>query len=97
MIDSAYQKFRTASVERYYILTTSPTQSYIGMNDRIAEIRRDHGCQMIVNGVAPTLKYYLRLISDTRLFVHEYVSEIETDNDISYELKLRWNEVIGLD
>lgn len=52
---------------------------------------------MIVNGVAPTLKYYLRLISDTRLFVHEYVSEIETDNDISYELKLRWNEVIGLD
>ena len=97
LITDAYQKFQTAPVERYYVLTTSPTTSFMGMDAQIANIRRGHGCQMIVNGVAPTLKYYLRLISDTRLFVNEYVNEIETDNDVSYELKLHWNELVGLD
>ena len=47
--------------------------------------------------VAPTLRYYLRLLSDASLFVHEYVTLVETDNDVSYGLKIRWNELAGLD
>lgn len=97
IVDTAYEKFRTAAVERYYILTTHATQSFEGMDGLISEIQRGHGCQVIVNGVAPTLRYYLRLLSDASLFVHEYVTLVETDNDVSYDLKIRWNELVGLD
>ena len=97
IIDTAYDKFRTAAVDRYYILTTHETQSFMGMDELVAGIRSGHGCQVIVNGVAPTLRYYLRLLSDASLFIHEYVSLVETDNDVSYELKIRWNELVGLD
>ena len=100
VIDSAYQKLRTTPVERYYILTTSPDTAYIEMNeernDQITEIKRVYGCQVIVSGVAPTLRYYLRLISDTRDFIDEYVGAVERDGDISYELKKRWDEIVGL-
>ena len=50
IIDAAYEKFRTAAVDRYYILTTHATQSFTGMDGLVAGIQRGHGCQVIVNG-----------------------------------------------
>ena len=63
---------------------------------RLRTILRSHGCQVIVNGAITTLKHYLRRISFNSHFVHEYVSEIETNDDVSYEVKLRWNELVGV-
>lgn len=51
--------------------------------------------QMIVNGVAPTLKYYLRLLKDASPFVNAYVAHLETDPAINYALKEAWNQLGG--
>ena len=49
--------------------------------------------RVIVNGVAATLKYYLRLVSNTDDFIENFVSMLEKDDDISYETKMAWNQV----
>ena len=50
---------------------------------------------MIVNGVAPTLQYYLRLIGSTREFVDAYVTNLETDPSVTYQIKQAWNEIVA--
>ena len=35
------------------------------IQNRISRILQIHGCEVIVNGVYTTLKYYLRLLSNT--------------------------------
>lgn len=98
IIDVSFEKFRTTPVERYYILTTHPSGSNTdeSVDEKIREVKQTHGCQLIVNGVDPTLKYYLRLVTSTPGYISEYVSEIERDPVVSYELKQKWNEVVGM-
>lgn len=55
-----------------------------------------HGCQLIVNGVEPTVKYLLRIVSDTQRFIDAYVSHLESDPSISYDLKMKWNAAVGM-
>lgn len=50
----------------------------------------------MVNGAIPTLMYRSWLVSAASHSVHEHASEIETENDVSYEVKLRWNDLFGL-
>jgi DNA (cytosine-5)-methyltransferase 1 len=69
---------------RYYIL------SYIGVkheeaqeiNDIINEVKEIHGCQIIINGVIPTLKYYLRLIENLNSFFETYSTLIQNDTEL---------------
>lgn len=96
LIDDAYEKFRNLPINRYYILTTHSSGLSPELDDKIAEVHRQHGCQVIVNGVIPTLKYGLRVVTSTTRFVDEYVSAVETDAVVSYELKQSWNQIVGL-
>ncbi len=54
--------------------------------DEIAEIIKSvedkHGCQIIVNGIIPTLKYYLRLISSVSDFIENYRILVEEDKEL---------------
>lgn len=61
----------------------------------IRQVAQEHGCQLIVNGVAPTLQYYLRLIGSTREFVNAYVTNLETDPSVTYQIKQAWNEIVA--
>ncbi|WP_438832413.1 DNA cytosine methyltransferase [Streptococcus pluranimalium] len=96
MIDDAYKKFSSTSIQRYYILSTfSPEDSEIEkIHDKINQIKNEHGCQVIVNGVIPTLKYYLRLLDNTDKFVETYVRNIENNHEINAEHKLAWNSIL---
>ena len=49
----------------------------------IKSVELDHGCQIIVNGVVPTLKYYLRLISSISDFIENYRIEVEKDKELT--------------
>jgi DNA (cytosine-5)-methyltransferase 1 len=81
MIDTAYRKIRTTSIDRYYILTTSEPNfdNYQAVLERIEKYKQQHDCQIIVNGVIPSLKYYLRLISDPQKFIDEYTNCLESE------------------
>jgi hypothetical protein len=42
---------------------------------------------MIVNGVLPTIKYYLRLINDSEGFLHTYETNLITDYEANTDIK----------
>lgn len=96
MIEDAYKKISDKSVQRYYILSTkTPSEDeLVRMNEIICRIREEHGCQVIVNGLIPTMKYYLRLLDDTDKFVANYIKNLLNDTEINYEHKIAWNTII---
>ena len=95
LIQTSFEKLRTTPVERFYILTTHHHDSYAEFEPDIRRVAQEHGCQLIVNGVDPTLRYYLRLIGSTREFVDAYVTNLETDPSVTFQMKQAWNEIVA--
>ena len=98
IVQDAYTKFQTTPVNRYYILSTAPQyneEELDAIQDEIQKIRNVHGCQIIVNGIMPSLKYYLRLLENTFEFIDHYVDLLETDTAIKFEHKHKWHDLIG--
>ena len=95
LIQTSFAKLRTTPVQRFYILTTHHHDSYAEFEQEIQQVAQAHGCQLIVNGVDLTLRYYLRLIGSTREFVDAYVTNLETDPSVTFQLKEAWNEIVA--
>lgn len=97
LVQDAYKKFITTPVDRFYLLSTAETsaEEMAKISEEIVKIKNTHGCQVIVNGIMPTIKYYLRLLNNTYEFIENYVNLLENDKSIKFEHKERWNELIG--
>ena len=89
LVEDAYQKFAQTPVSRYYLLTTaSPNVEDVdSVNNLVSEIHRQHGCEVIVNGILPSLKYYLRLLSNPQLFLEGYSRNLQLDFQQKAEIK----------
>ena len=95
MVNEANIKFRSAPVKRYYLLSTDETiKNDNTITDEIIKISQTHGCQVIVNGVMDTLKYYLRLLNNPDDFIRHYVDLLEKEDAIKFEHKQKWNDII---
>lgn len=79
MVGVVYRKIRNTEIDRYYILTTSEPNfdDYESVVQEIDKYKKVHSCQIIVNGVIPSLKYYMRLISNPQDIVGEYTKWLE--------------------
>lgn len=97
ILQDARSKFQTTPVDRYYILSTadSTREEWVKIEDEVKSIKNVHGCQVIVNGIMPTLKYYLRLLTNTFEFIENYVNLLEIDTSLKYEHKEKWNKLIS--
>lgn len=98
LVLDAYAKFQTTPVNRYYILSTASQaneEEWNKIQDEIQRIKNVHGCQLIVNGIMQSLKYYLRLLDNTFEFVDKYVNLLENDNALKFEHKEKWNKLIS--
>lgn len=95
LIQTSFGKLQTTPVKKFYILTTHHHDSYAEFEPDIQRIAQEHGCELTVNGVDPTLRYYLRLIGETREFVNAYVTHLETDPSVTFQLKEAWNEIVA--
>jgi len=96
-IRDAYEKFKVHNTDRYYLLTTADMDSE-GVNEIEIEVQRVaqiHGCQVIVNGVYSTIKYYLRLVTDTAEFIDKYVELLKSDETIKFQHKIVWNDIVS--
>ncbi len=99
MVGVAYRKIKNTEIDRYYILTTSEPNfdDYESVMQEIEKYKRVHPCQMIVNGVIPSLKYYMRLISNPQSFVDEYTKWLEFEfrraSGIKSEHLRVWKEI----
>lgn len=96
MIRIAKDKIYKFNPQRYCIYSSGDIK--VGEEDAIDEeiknLAKTHGCQMIINGVLPTLKYYLRLVMSLEKFVNEYSTLVEEDPDLKAIHKTKWNELI---
>ena len=97
MVQHAFEKFMVHRTDRYYLLTTAnmDAAAWDGINNKIQQISRNHGCQVIVNGVYSSLKYYLRLLNDPADFIDKYVELLKADENIKYPHQVAWNEIIS--
>ncbi len=96
MVAIAKEKILRFSPRRYLILSSVNVkkEDENDINQIIDEILNNHQCQLIVNGIFPTLKYYLRLVNSLAEFINQYSSLIETDQEIDFEHKQKWAEII---
>lgn len=92
-VAEAIEKIKSAQVSRYYVLST------LGLDEQaegdtyslIQKFRSSNGCEIIVNGVLETIRYYLRLLPDPTEFVGRYINLLEVDLDLDYEHRIAWN------
>lgn len=90
------EKIYKYNPSRYYIL------SYYGIREDekneieniVDEVRRKHGCQIIINGLLPTIKYYLRLITNLDDFWETYSQLVQNDRELQLVHKSVWNDII---
>jgi DNA (cytosine-5)-methyltransferase 1 len=100
LVRDAYQKFAETAVCRYYLLTTAEpnVDDPVTVDRLVHQIHRQHGCEVIVNGILPSLKYYLRLLSNPKLFLDQYSRNLQLDFKQSTDIKeihLRfWSELL---
>ena len=94
IVDTAKQKIRGSRLDRYYILTTSrqhdPSKE---VAEEVESVKLLLGTQMIVNGIVPTIKYYLRLMTNPGSVLPEYVKLLESDAAIGFEHRDIWNKI----
>ena len=96
VIIGIYEKIQRFNPKRYYVL------SYIGISEKdqdyieemVEKIKNEHGCQLIVNGLLQTLKYYLRLISSTEKFLNQYSKLVSDDKEIKTIHKKELNQIL---
>jgi DNA (cytosine-5)-methyltransferase 1 len=93
---SAFQKIRISQVERYYLLSTTDIveRERAKIEELITEVRQQHGCELIVNGVVPTLNYYVRLLKDSSKVLDNYAFNLELDPVIKSEHRSKWNSLL---
>lgn len=92
----AEEKIIMYNPQRYYVLSYFPTKESerCQINEIIERVKEKHGCQIVINGVLPTLKYYLRLVSNLEVFIKLYSSLIQYDSELKACHKEKWNELI---
>lgn len=92
LIQDATIKIMDKSVDRYYILTThSICEPDETLRNTIARVKALYNCQLIANGVVPSIKYYLRLLSNPSLVFPKYVELLSTDKAVKHEHREVWN------
>lgn len=91
----AIEKISRVAVERYFILSTVGISEVDAaeIKQRQTDFRASNGCEIIVNGIYDTLRYYLRLLPSANEFVQNYAERLESDVDLDYEHRIAWNEV----
>lgn len=94
VVESKIYKFNPT---RYYILSYYgiKEEDHIEIQDIIDKVRQEHGCQIIINGLLPTIKYYLRLISNLSDFWKNYSTLVGRDSELQKIHKDVWNEIVA--
>jgi hypothetical protein len=85
-VQSQFNEFKTE---------TEHSKKNLKIDQEIERIKNIHGCHVIANGLTHSLKYYLRLLSDTSEFIENYVNLIENDTALKFEHKKQWNIIIS--
>ena len=103
MVNDSFEKIKNTETMRYYLLSTAKPNIKEGEEDKIRKsintIRKIHGCEIIVNGLMNSLKYYLRLLANPSEFIEIYTKNLTEDFKKTTEIKREhidtWEETIA--
>lgn len=95
MVRNAMEKIYLHNPKRYYILSTIDYKKDIKIEELINQVKTDHGCQIIVNGLIRTIKYYLRLLDDPAVFLNIYGKMVSEDTELKLVHKQILNNLIS--
>jgi len=92
LIFDIVKKSENTTIERYYILTTCKNNFLSNdeedfINKFILKIKKDTGLEIIANGIINSIKYYLRFITDYKLFIQTYTKNLIVDSQNSTEIQ----------
>lgn len=76
------QKIYKHNPKRYCVFSSGQVVEAEAVKNIVNEVKENHGCQVIVNGVVPTLKYYLRLIISLQHFINSFLIAVENDSEL---------------
>lgn len=95
--ERAKDKIMSTPVSRYYILSCMgiKPQDAEAIDQIVTQVKNTHGCQIIVNGVIPSIRYYLRLLETPAVFIQNYTRLLGEDETIKYEHRAGWNRIIS--
>ena len=95
MVDVAIEKINQFSPSRYLILSTKEVleRDANAISNKVITLKVEHGCQLIINGLIPTIKYYLRLIDNTENFINIFTELIMQDKELKIEHKEKWKKI----
>lgn len=95
LINDAAAKLVKRNISRFYILTTSlhcsPSDEMV---QKIKMMKDRTGCQIIANGVLPTIRYYLRLVENPANIFSHYLDLVKSDKSLSHEHREQWNKIV---
>lgn len=95
MISDAEKKISPFQLDRYYVLTTAENCTPdLEMTNYLSQIQTRIGCQVIVNGVFPSIQYYLRLVKDPSEVYKLYTQLLAVDSSVTHEHRETWNQII---
>jgi DNA (cytosine-5)-methyltransferase 1 len=96
LIEEVALKIAPHGLERYYVLTThEDCQPSEGMKELLRDKAQRLGCQIIPNGVIPSIRYYLRLLDNPSAVFPHYVKLLSEDAALSHEHRVAWNEIVA--
>jgi DNA (cytosine-5)-methyltransferase 1 len=97
IVNRVLEKIYKYNPKRYYILTTLGIKEidYDEVISKVHNLKQEHGCQLIINGLLPTLKYYLRLINNLDDFLNLFTQNIYDDTELKIIHKKKWEELFN--
>ena len=96
IVKRSFDKIWGKQLDRYYILSTSEPHKLTSFGESlIIRAREELGCQIVVNGVEATVRYFLRLLKDTRDFVQAYGDLLISDRRVGKLHMIRWSEGVA--
>ncbi len=95
LVKKTINKNKSNPVNRLYLLSTNEDIVDTSGVKRLTKDARDrYGSEIIVDGLGRTLLHLLRLLTDTNDFINAFVSYLEKDKEVSYDVKKKWNKVV---
>lgn len=95
IIEDVKLKIMSKPVDRYYVLTTHANcEPNDEVKNEIKQIKELLGCQVIVNGVLPSIKYYLRMLLNPSAIFPYYADLLQSDKAVAHEHRDVWNSII---
>ncbi len=94
IINRVKDKIYRHNPQRYYVFSSNiDSNQKKEIKTTILEIRKDHGCQVIIDDPLKVINRYLRIISRLDLFIGILSNEIINDKELKIEHKKEWKRI----